>query len=79
MSTSRLSLQDARAGLHFAGELHRFLRRPMSTEEKRGILRTRLAHREADFLALVQSAIYDNPQSPYRELLVLAGCQWGDL
>jgi len=51
----------------------------MSAEETRGILQRRLASREADFLALVQRAIYDNPESPYRELLALAGCQREDL
>ena len=79
MSTSRLSFEDARAGLRFAAQLPRFLRRRMSAEETRGILRTRLERREADFLALVQRVIYNNPQSPYRELLALAGCQWEDV
>ena len=29
------------------------------------------------FLDLVRRAIYENPRSPYRELLLLAGCGGG--
>jgi hypothetical protein len=39
----------------------------------------RLARRDADFLALVNRAVYDQPASPYRILLRHAGCEPGDL
>src|SRR5439155_8732226 len=39
----------------------------------------RLERRETDFLELARGAIYANPASPYRQLLVLAGCEAGDL
>src|SRR5262249_33554813 len=68
-----------RARLRCAAQLHRFLRHPMSAEEIRGILRTRLERRAADFLKLVRQVIYDNPDSPYRALLALAGCEWEDV
>ena len=35
-------------------------------------------HRDATFLALVRDVIYANPDNPYHELLVLAGCEPGD-
>ena len=68
-----------RARLRFAAQLHGFLRHPMSAEELRGILRMRLERRDADFLTLARQVIYDNPESPYRALLALAGCEWEDV
>lgn len=35
--------------------------------------------RATDFLALARDAIYAHPGSPYRKLLELAGCEYGDL
>jgi hypothetical protein len=55
------------------------LRQPVGLEEARATLRSRLARREADFLALAQRTIFANPLSPYRRLLALAGCDEGDL
>ncbi len=48
-------------------------------EEAEGILRRRLERREDDFLALVRATVFQHPQSPYRQLLHLAGCEYGDL
>ncbi len=62
----------------FLRRLPGFLRHPLTQEEARHILRGRLAHREADFLALLRRAVYDWPPSPYRRLLAHAGCEYGD-
>ncbi len=43
------------------------------------MVRERLARREAAFLELVTRTVYADPQSPYRRLLELAGCERGDL
>jgi hypothetical protein len=56
-----------------------FLRRPITPVEARQTLRGRLARREADFLALARSAIFEYAESPYRQLLRAAGCEYGDL
>ncbi|MBI4525207.1 MAG: hypothetical protein HY695_15495 [Deltaproteobacteria bacterium] len=48
-------------------------------EEARASLRRRLGQREADFLTLSRVAICENPVSPYRQLLQLSGCEYGDL
>ncbi len=56
-----------------------FLRRPEPADTAHAVIRRRLAEREAVFLDLVQRAIYARPESPYRRLLRLAGCEWGDL
>jgi hypothetical protein len=75
----KFSFDDVKSGAHFVLELPRFLRRPIAVESARAILAERLAHRDADFLALVEQAVYGNPASPYRALLGLAGCEYGDL
>lgn len=56
-----------------------FLRHRLSVEEARAIMARRLANREADFLWLVRQGVYARPASPYRRLLELAGCEYGDL
>jgi hypothetical protein len=72
-------LEDLRVGARFLVRLPAFLRHPVSLDEARAALGRRLEQREATFLALVRRAIYDNPPSPYRQLLSLAGCEHGDL
>src|SRR5437867_29401 len=79
MATRFPSSEDLLAGGRFLSKLPSFLRHPMGLEEARTTLRRRLEHRETDFLALARFAIYDNPRSPYRELLALAGCEPEDL
>jgi hypothetical protein len=56
-----------------------FLHNPISAEEAKATLRQRLQEREADFLSVARTAIYPYPSSPYRTLLELAGCEYGDL
>ncbi len=72
-------LGDVLVGARFLRKLPAFLRNPLTLEEAQGIVGARLAQREAAFLALVKRGIYDNPSSPYRPLLALAGCEFGDL
>jgi hypothetical protein len=72
-------LDEIAVGARFLWSLPGFLRRPFSPSEAAAILRRRLEHREADFLSLVRRGIYANRASPYRQLLALTGCEWGDL
>ncbi len=51
----------------------------MSYDEARGIIRQRLREREANFLASVEHGVFANQRSPYRTMLDLAGCEFGDL
>jgi hypothetical protein len=76
---SRLPLEDAAVGMRLLWHLPGFLRRRITAEEGRAIVRRRLEQRQADFLSLIRRAIYANPASPYRQLLALAGCEEGDL
>lgn len=66
-------------GARLVGGLRAYLRSPLTFSEARAILRRRLENREADFLSLAERAIFANPRSPYRALLRLAGCEYGDL
>jgi hypothetical protein len=74
-----LDIADVRAGARLLRRLPAFLRRPITAEEARATLRDRLARREADFLTLARQLIYGNAASPYRALLRMAGCEYGDL
>jgi hypothetical protein len=72
-------LQDVIVGARFLRNLPSFLRHPITLEEAKTSLRRRLENREADFLSLVKRAIYENPESPYLQLLCFAGCEYGDV
>src|SRR5688572_29338467 len=67
-----------RAG-RFLADLPGFLRAPLSAEAARNALRVRFEAREEAFLALARRGIYAVEPSPYRRLLALAGCEFGDL
>jgi hypothetical protein len=56
-----------------------FLRHPLRAEQAEPTLRQRLERRESDFLSLVARGVYAQARSPYRALLQLAGCEYGDL
>jgi hypothetical protein len=72
-------LTDVLLGARFFVRLPAFLRHPVSLDEARGVLRRRLEQRETGFLGLVRRVIYRDPAHPYRQLLALAGCEYGDL
>ncbi len=65
--------------MRFLWSLPGFLRHPFTLEEARATLRRRLERRGADFLALLHTAVFGQASSPYRQLLRLAGCEYGDL
>jgi hypothetical protein len=73
------ALEDVVAGARLLRRLPAFLRRPVSAEDAGAVLRDRLLRREADFLALVEHAVFGDRGSPYRRLLARAGCEYGDL
>lgn len=74
-----ITLGDVLMGAGFLRHLPPLLRNPVSIEEAHAALGSRLERREADFLAMMAGAIYGRPQSPYRGLLRMAGCEYGDL
>jgi hypothetical protein len=70
---------EARIGARFCWGVPTYLRHPVSLPQARRVLHQRLERRAADFLHLVDRAVYGQPTSPYRHLLRLAGCEAGDL
>lgn len=76
---SLIPVEDVRLAARFLRRLPAFLRHPVSLDEARATLRGRLAGREASFLGLVRRGVYEHAGSPYRKLLGLAGCEYGDL
>ena len=52
---------------------------PAHARAGQGDRRDQLAHREATFLRIVEKSVYGGRASPYRALLRLAGCEFGDL
>lgn len=65
--------------MRFLLEIPGFLRHPITEDEARTILLQRIVHRESAFLTLARRAIYPYADRPYRRLLDMAGCEFGDL
>jgi len=63
----------------FAVGLRSFLRDKATAELGRETIRQRLRDRDSRFLTLMKRAVCDNLNSPYRALLHMAGCEYGDL
>ena len=65
--------------LRFAAGLARFLRTPLTASASHDLIARNLAARQANFLSIVEHAVYQRPNSPYRRLLAHAGIEQGDL
>ncbi len=72
-------LSDLRMYGRFVFGLPGFLRRRISLEESRQTVRRGIAERDDNFLRLLRRGIFDYPRSPYRPLLRLAQCEFGDI
>jgi hypothetical protein len=79
VGATRASLADLLIGARFLSRLPWFLRHPVTHERALAILGQRFERRAGGFLSVVERAIYRNPGSPYRALLRLAGCEYGDV
>jgi hypothetical protein len=79
MGTTAETLRRTMAGARFLTRLPAQLRRPMTVPEARAILLGRLERRDGDFLTLVRRGVYAQPESPYRKMLGIAGCEYADL
>jgi hypothetical protein len=73
------ALEDAAAAARLLTHLPGILRRPIQPGQARAALRAQLGRCETDFLAMAREIIYPRPGSPVRQLLTLAGCEYGDL
>lgn len=73
------TLEIVQSYMRFPFELHTYLRKKLTLEESKRIVRERMATRSDLFLDLAKRTIYENPRSPYYVLLKHAGCELGDL
>jgi hypothetical protein len=56
-----------------------FFRERVTLERAKEEIKRNLSRREERFLDIVRSQIFERPESPYRQLLRLAGCEFVDL
>jgi hypothetical protein len=74
-----IGVREALESARFLAALPRFLRRPLTVSQARQALQRRFERRADDFLELAREVIFPRPSSPYRQLLLSAGCEYGDL
>lgn len=72
-------VSDALGLFRFASGLAAFLEEPLSVDAAKEWVRERVRARDQAFLDMVGRAVFANPTSPYRKLLVAAGCGLGDV
>src|SRR5690349_14854988 len=72
------AIGDALSGARLLWSLPAWLRRPMRPEQALPLLRRRFERRESDFVELIRRTVFERPSSPYRRLLGLTGCEYGD-
>jgi len=74
-----VTTDDISGGIRLVRGLPSILRDPLDIERAHNILERRFVDRESNFLKFVRRAVYENPKSPYLEMLAIAGCEYGDL
>lgn len=72
-------IDDLKMYARFIWALPRFLTQQMSLEQAQGIVRDRLANREANFLRLIEKGIFGYAKSPYLPLLKSAQVEFSDI
>ena len=70
---------DAQMALQYARGLREFYRAPVDLSDPAGAIRAMSANRAANLVRMLQSAVWDNPDSPYRALLGHAGLERQEL
>ena len=69
---------EIRAGVTLAAGLRAFLNQRLTVARARDLIRRRLDRREEHFLGMIEAGIFTVRSSPYRSLLDMAGCSFGD-
>ena len=72
-------LRDAWTLGRFLAGLPAFLGKRMTYAEAAAVIRARAARRQSGFLALLRWGVLENPRSPYRALMELAGVSYADV
>lgn len=74
-----MNIEAIRTSLEFFSKVPSYLRKPLTVEQSKQILRQRFECRTQTFLDIARRAIYQNPASAHAKLLQWAGCEYGDL
>jgi len=74
-----MRIRDIKPLIKTALSLRTYLKKPMTVGQAMKDIKIRLDNRQANFLWLAQKTVYENPGSPYRKLLLWAGCDYADL
>src|SRR5208283_394847 len=74
-----MTLRRTRQLALLAGGFRKFLSHPITVATATSDLKRQLQERESNFIRVAEQLIYDVPSSPYRRLLLWAGCEFGDL
>jgi hypothetical protein len=74
-----MRLRDLRSLFRTAVGLRRYVKHPLTHRKALDAVRQRMDGREQNFLRNARELVYAHPGSPYRGLLLWAGCQYGDL
>jgi hypothetical protein len=72
-------LRQVQRTVNLAAAIPAFLRDRVTAVRAEEEIQKALEHREENFLKLAETRIYENPASPYRKLLSMAGCEYADL
>src|ERR1700691_5809157 len=71
-------LREALYYARMAGYFASYVRMPLLADPA-AALRSNLERREDNFLGLVRTGVFSNPETPYYELMRMAGCTFEDL
>jgi hypothetical protein len=71
--------RDLWFGTNLAFRLPWFIRNPLDFENAKHSVNKRLMQRDDNFLTIAKNLIYHRQENPYRMLLNLIGCEYGDL
>jgi hypothetical protein len=74
-----MRINDVKYLAHTAWCLRNYLKKPLTVNQAMHDIKIRMANREQNFLNLANKSIYENQNSPYRKLLLWAGCDYADL
>ena len=74
-----LGIHQMSAGAQFFLHPPSYLRRPLTLDAARLSLTERIRRRDEGFLEKIRLDIYDQPSSPYLQLLQHAGCEFEEI
>lgn len=74
-----MSLSRVKQLTRVAFGFHNYVKRPLTLTQAFDNVKRRMDNRERNFLDVTRVLIYNNPYSPYRKLLLWAGCKYEDL